>query len=98
MAHTRASLDQEVRKRAGCKDLRFARSTGTLVGLYEAEPAGLDTESGKWATVCETHGSILCHQTRSVAQSHLSHPEDWCPYCQGDVLGLDGDVLGLDDA
>ena len=54
------------------------------MGLYEAEPANLDTDDGAWATVCETHGGIVMHPTRAIAESHLSHPEEWGPVCQGD--------------
>ena len=70
--------------RAGCRVLRRARSTGTLVGLYDAEPAGFDSDGGRWATVCETHGYLVYHETRTVAESHLSHPEEWCAVCQGE--------------
>lgn len=82
MRYTRSQLRAEANSRAGCKALRICRSTGTLVGLYEAEPANLDTDDGAWATVCETHGSIVMHRTRTTAESHLSHPEEWCDECR----------------
>lgn len=88
---TRADLDREMKSRAGCVALRRARSTGTIVGLYRGEEAELDTDEGRspWATVCEgpdgeSHGGIVIHGTRALAEGWLSHPEDWCPTCLGE--------------
>lgn len=81
---TRAQLEIEAQSRVGCRRLQVARSTGTLVGLYEAQGAGLDVSSGPWVTVCETHGGLVHHDTRALAESHLSHPDEWCPVCQGE--------------
>lgn len=80
---SRAQLDAEAASRAGCHRLVVAQTTRTLVGLYEAEPAGLDPEGGRWATVCEAHGIIVNHETKATARSWLSHPEEWCSGCQG---------------
>lgn len=57
---------------------RKARSTGTKVSLYFDQ-----SEDGDWSTVCEDHGGIVYHATKTAALSFLSHPEDWCPGCQG---------------
>lgn len=80
----RRELDVERDRRAGCLILRRSRSSGTVVGLYRADEAGLDADAGPFATVCEDHGGIVNHRTRSIAESHLSHPIEWCPRCQGD--------------
>jgi hypothetical protein len=82
--YSRRQLDAEAATRAGCRRLVVVRSTGTLCGLYESGPAGMDESAGAWATVCETHGGVVNHDTRAVAESHLSHPDEWCPVCQGD--------------
>lgn len=59
-----------------------ARSTKTRVYLQIAE-GGPDYEGGVvWETVCEDHSGVVGHQTRAIATSYLSHPEDWCPGCQ----------------
>lgn len=67
---------------AGLRLQRRNRTTGTLVGLYDGGPAGLDTEGGRWQTVCEEHGSICSHDTYAVAADFLSHPAEWCEDCQ----------------
>lgn len=78
---SRSELDVLIRERGGCLALKYARSTSTLVGLYLAEEAGMDPEAGKYSTVCEDHGCLVNHETRDLADSHLSHPEEWCAAC-----------------
>lgn len=70
---------------AGCVKLSYARSTGLLVGVYSADQ-GADFSSedgGKWACVCESHGSILQSPTREIAMSWSSASEEWCEECRG---------------
>lgn len=67
---------------AGAVLSRKCRATGTTVTLYKSAPAGLP---GKWCTVCENHGTILEHDSRKLASSALSHPDDWCSECAGEV-------------
>jgi hypothetical protein len=86
---TRAALEAERRSRAGCIQLRRARSTGTLVGVYRAGEAGLEDEPGyPWATVCEEHATLIVHETRALAVSHAAAPEGWCEEC-GDQTAID---------
>ena len=69
---------------AGLVAFRKARSTGTHVGLYQAQEAGIERDPEyPWATVCEEHGGLMLHPTRTLAEGWLSHPEDWCPVCMG---------------
>lgn len=80
----------------GCVIQRRARSTGTLVGLYNGEQAGMDTDDGAapWSIVCEVHGTILNHSSRKLAESHLSSPHDWCEDCGGRSVPMaDRDAL-----
>lgn len=67
---------------AGSVVQRMSRRTGRLVGLYEAEQAALDAESGPWATVCEEHGTICNHGSLRLARHHLGDPTMWCELCQ----------------
>ena len=67
--------------RKGCVQLRRAKSTGTLVGVYNCDQADLDTDDGSWATVCEEHGSICNHDTLKLARDHASAPDQWCEEC-----------------
>lgn len=72
---------------AGLRQYRRARSTGTLVGLYNGDEAGMDTSSGDqpWSLVCEPHGFVSSFETIRSARSFASCPEQWCEVCSGDV-------------
>jgi hypothetical protein len=56
--------------------------TGGHVGLYDGEAAELDTEAGRWQTVCEDHGSICSHRTFDIARAFATCPEEWCEDCR----------------
>ncbi len=66
---------------------RKARATGTRVYLVHNPDADPDQP---WETVCEDHGGVCSHQTRSVATSFLSHPDEWCEDCMYGPGTLDG--------
>jgi hypothetical protein len=77
-----------LRDAAGLRQLTRARGTGTLVGLYDGEEAGLDTGGGRWQTVCEEPGherQICSHMTLRLALSFASCPEEWCEVCSGQL-------------
>lgn len=59
--------------------------TGGNVGLYDGEPAGLDTDGGRWQTVCETHGSICSHLTFATARQFARQADEWCEDCMAIV-------------
>jgi hypothetical protein len=65
---------------AGLRYWAKARSTGTQVSIYRADQAGLDDDNGKmpYSTVCETHGTVICHESLKMARSHVAQPEHWC--------------------
>lgn len=68
---------------AGCAK-RLKLPVGLTVGLYATEQAGFTAaDGGHWATVCEDHGGIVQYELRRDAEAFLSHPEEWCPTCQG---------------
>lgn len=68
---------------AGCVQQRVAKSTGRLVGVYNGEQAGLDTDEGAapWSTVCEEHGTVVSHSSLALARAHAAAPEGWCEDC-----------------
>lgn len=66
---------------AGCVVQRRSRVTGHLVGLYHADQADLDSDGGRWATICEEHGHIVNHDTQALARAHLGDPTGWCEAC-----------------
>jgi len=70
---------------AGLRSYRRARSTGRFVGVYDGIESGMDTDGGRWQTVCEDHGSVISHETLKLAMWHSSAPEGWCEPC-GDQL------------
>jgi len=67
---------------AGCVTQSRSRLTGTLVGLYNAEQAGLDATAGDWATVCEGHSTVVYHATLATARRSLPDPSGWCDCCR----------------
>lgn len=67
---------------AGCVVQRVARNTGTRVGLYYAEQAGLDPQPGSWTTACEEHSTMIYHSTLALARRHLPDPAGWCEDCR----------------
>jgi hypothetical protein len=58
---------------------------GGHVGVYDGREAGLDTDGGRWQTVCEPHGGIISHATLALANEHAPHPDEWCEYCMGNA-------------
>lgn len=73
-------LARERKNRAGCVYLSYSRRTGALRGVYLADEQGLDTDSGKWTTVCEDHGTLVQTDTRSHAIA--SDTDDFCDECR----------------
>lgn len=59
---------------------RRNRRTGTMV---TAEPS--ESVPGGWVTICEAHGSVCEHSSRSAAVEWMSDPFTWCEGC-GDLL------------
>jgi hypothetical protein len=72
---------------AGLREQRTNPRTGQKVGLYDGEPAGMDTAGGRWQTVCEEHGSICSHSTKRVARTFLAAPWEWCELCAEELDG-----------
>lgn len=83
---------------AGCVVQRKNRITGLLVGLYNAGQAGMDEESGKWATVCEAHSTICNHETLAAARSHFADPTMWCEECQKNHPSKEGSSAWVADS
>lgn len=68
---------------SGLVESRKNRKTGTIISVYHNGQSGLedDETAGKYSTVCEDHGMVVCHSTLSLARSHAAYPE-WCEVCQ----------------
>lgn len=67
-----------------CKGLverRRNRITKSVIGVYHAEQAGLEAiPQDPWATVCETHSSVLRSATLRLARRSMTYT-DWCNEC-----------------
>lgn len=80
----RARLN-EARRFAGYRSAHFTRSTGTMVVVLDGIEADLDTDGGRWQTVCDDHGAVCSHLTLAVAMSFAPAPEEWCEWCMGNI-------------
>lgn len=58
-----------------------ARRTGTLVTVCESDQGEID-DGIPWMTICDEHGSCVCHPTLAVARSWASQPDTWCEECR----------------
>jgi hypothetical protein len=67
---------------AGLVETRRNRRTASTIAVYDGDAAGLDTEAGRWQTVCETHSTILSHETQALALLHMATPDEWCEPCR----------------
>lgn len=87
------TLSQVASERAGCRQLRRSRSTGTVVGIYNAREAHLDEGGGAWVTVCEQHGAVCNHETLRLARDHAADPSGWCEDCRCPTAAVIADML-----
>jgi hypothetical protein len=85
----------DARTLAGYRSAHFARETGTLVLVLDAEPAMLDPDGGRWYTVCDDHSQAVGHRTLSLAKYHAANPLGWCEVCNG--ADPEADPALLDD-
>jgi hypothetical protein len=70
-----------------CLLTRKCRATGTEVALvYNFGGDNIQP----WETVCVDHGGVCSHETRALAESWLSHPDEWCEDCMYGEGTLDG--------
>lgn len=65
---------------AGLKARSKSRITKTTVSIYVAEEQGMCSEGGKYAVVCEDHGTCINVDTLAQAKSILPYP-DFCDAC-----------------
>jgi len=59
-----------------------ARSVGSLVALIDNRSEGYEIQGAAWQTQCITHGYDCGHDSKHVAVSWASAPEEWCDECQ----------------
>ena len=71
--------DEILQHNAGCRSAAYSRWSGSLIGIYDAQDAGIDADT-RWVCVCEDHGTILDVDTLANAKASASTP-DWCEEC-----------------
>ena len=86
-----ASTDRlaQFRDHLGWVTAREHRGLG-WVSLYRSAAAGMeDDPTLPWSTVCETHATLVCHETRAAAEIALSLTNrlDWCEDCRAERTG-----------
>ena len=71
----------------GVLQVTKARSTKTLVLVVDGETFGVDTDGGSnpFSTICDDHGGIVFHETKTLAYSWAAAPEYWCPTCENSL-------------
>lgn len=75
---------------AGCVTRFKSRATGTLVGLYASDEAGMECDPEfPWTTVCEAHNALVSHASLSLAMQ-ARDPSMWCEECQSAQEREDG--------
>lgn len=87
LVESRRKLGQALRacEPSGRVEIRRARSTGTLVGLYRSLEGGMENDPElPWTVVCEPHACLVSMGTREEARSAMACPNDWCPVCRGE--------------
>lgn len=73
---------------AGLIDQRKNRRTKTLIGVYDAQAQGIESDPDlPYATVCEDHGYVVCHYNKTHAIGAMAFP-DWCEKCQKILYAL----------
>ena len=75
-------------RNAGQRQTARNKQTGTMTSVYDGEAAGMDTDGGRWQTVCEDHGTICSHETLRTATMFVSIPLEWCEECMKDRPGF----------
>lgn len=58
-----------------------ARSTGAEIEVVDNRTRDFMDDDNRWYTVCRTHGFLVGHRTRALAQSWAAAPEEWCEEC-----------------
>lgn len=80
---------------AGLRMSSWDKASEGWVSVYEADPAGIDSEDGgKWAVVCEQHGTVLQVETiRGATQDARRGSAEFCEECRSAA----GEVVELPD-
>lgn len=56
------------------------RITGSQIVVVDNRSRTFVDDDQNWYTVCDTHSSLIGHETRKLAEYHAVVPE-WCEEC-----------------
>jgi hypothetical protein len=67
---------------AGERYRSVARSTGTTVVLVSCEEQGIPvSDGGRWAVICDEHGSLIQDDIQENLRQIMAEPQEWCQLC-----------------
>jgi hypothetical protein len=69
------------RRHPTIKGVSGERGKGWVV-IYEAAEQGLDTEGGRYAVVCHSHGNIVNETSLRGARASMKCPQNFCEECR----------------
>lgn len=73
-------MTQVVDRWAGERYRSRNRKTHTLVVLVDADEQGIGSD-GKWALICDEHGSSVNGDNQTELRTFLGAPWVWCEAC-----------------
>lgn len=62
-----------------------ARSTGSRVLVIDNRDRDFMDDKQRWYTLCDDHGFLVGHETRSIAISWSAEPQTWCEGCASKI-------------
>jgi hypothetical protein len=75
------------RRHPTIKGVSGERGKGWVV-IYEAAEQGLDTEGGRYAVVCNSHGNIVNESSLRGARASMKCPQNFCEECRNKEMRL----------
>ena len=78
--HTTADQQDAPEQAKSSTYTRTVKGTGETLTIGTAAELGVDAEAGKWATVCEDHGTVANSATRQLA--YEARGADFCEGCR----------------
>jgi hypothetical protein len=67
---------------------RRSRTCGVMVEVLDTAHPGafLQSDRGRWVTVCVDHGKFEGHRTLELARMFAAQPDIWCEVCRSETL------------
>lgn len=64
--------------------LRIARNrqTGTVTTVIDNRDRWYSDDPEDWINECCEHSTLICHETRKLAEAFAAYPAEWCELCR----------------